>query len=192
MPKKILPIFLFLLLLCGTVSAKDVSYVNDKDINEASADDTRAYNIYIGKTIADVDAAFAELPGWEKRPHDKAARMYHRKGNDYVENVYVYAMSYNKDVVGSYRISYFTKTKEAADDIFYNTTKNFSYIIGSPSIKRGMSSAEWFINDTLKISVEYMEYDPRLPVAKNYPFEIAIKRISGDYHKFFQPSKATP
>ncbi len=190
---KALGIFLLLFLVAAAVSAAEgeVSYRDDRDVNEASSDDTMAYRIFIGKAIREIDAEFAERPGWERLPYDRAARMYRRQGGDYMENVYLYAQSYNEEIVGGYRISFFTKTKAAADDIYFNTTKNFGYILGRPSVKRGGVSEEWILNDHFKISVEYAEYDPRLPVAKVYPFEISVRRMSGDYRGFFQPSQAT-
>ena len=189
--KTALGVFLLLLFVTASVSAADVSYREDKDVNEASSDDTMAYHIYIGKAVSEVDAEFAKRPGWEKRSHDRAVRMYRRAGGDYIENVYLYAHPDNAEVVGSYRISFFTRTKAAADDIYFNTTKNFGYILGRPSVKRGGVSEEWILNDPLKISVEYTEYDPRLPVAKDFPFEISVRRMTGDYSGFFRSSQAT-
>ncbi len=185
---------LLLLFFCfgwAAALAADVSYRDDRDVNEASSDDTMAYRIYVGKSIREIDSEFAQREGWEARPHDRAARTYRRIGGDYMEIVYLYAEPYNQDVVGAYRVSFFMKTKAAADDIFFNTMKNISYILGRPSIRRGDVSAEWFLNDRLKLTVDYTEYDTRLPVAKEYPFEIAIRRTGGDYKKFFQPSQST-
>lgn len=192
MKKIFLAVLALMLVFGGTTLARDGSYMDDRDVNEASGDDTMAYHIYIGKAVADVDDIFSRMPGWEKKPHDKAVRMYRRQGADYIESVYIYGQPYNEEIVGSYRISFFTKTREAADDIFFNTTKNFGYNLGRPSIKRGTVSEEWIVSDSFKISVEFVEYDPRLPVAENYPFEIAIRRLSGDYRKFFMPSGVTP
>ncbi|MBQ9377634.1 MAG: hypothetical protein IJU05_07535 [Schwartzia sp.] len=192
MKKLFLAALMLMLVFGGTALATDGTYMDDKDVNEASGDDTMAYRIYIGKAVSEVDETFSGLPGWEKRPHDKAVRMYRRQGPDYIESVYIYGQPYNEEVVGSYRISFFTRTKEAADDIFFNTTKNFAYNLGRPSIKRGSVSEEWIVSDSFKISVELVEYDPRLPVSANYPFEISIRRTSGDYHKFFLPSQVTP
>lgn len=192
MRKIILAAFALMLVFGGAALAKDGTYMDDKDVNEASGDDTMAYHIYIGKAVADIDEVFAALPGWEKRSHDKAARMYRRQGADYIESVYIYGQPYNEEVVGSYRISFFTRTKEAAEDIYFNTTKNFAYNLGRPSIKRGSVSEEWIVSDSLKIGVEIVEYDPRLPVSAKYPFEVSIRRTSGDYRKFFLPSQVTP
>ena len=194
MPRKWLALMLTSLLLAfGAVAgAEQADYLDDKDINEASADDTMAYHIYIGKRVTDVDVYFAGLEGWQERSHDKAVRLYQRQGRDYIEDVYLYPYPGNAEIVGSYRVSYFTRTKEMADAIFRNTIKNFSYILGRPSVKRGTDSAEWIVSDSLKISVECVEYDQRLPVARNYPYEIAIRRQSGDYSSYFRASLVTP
>ena len=84
MKKILLAVFALMLAFCGTTFAGDGSYMDDRDVNEASGDDTMAYHIYIGKAVADVDESFSKMPGWERRPHDKAVRMYRRQGADYI------------------------------------------------------------------------------------------------------------
>ena len=42
----------------------------------------------------------------------------------------------------------------------------------------------------LPVTVEYNEYDARMPIVRDYyPYEVVIRRDVGDYKKFFQAIK---
>ena len=157
------------------------------DINEATRDDTMAFGLYIGKSIqAFIDDCTAK--GWERIPNEKAV-FFRVKKDGYIMGIAVHPNALDANLVGSYRIRFYAKTGEEADEMFMRAEKNFSYNFGRPSIKKGMSNLTWFLNDSFSIIVEYNEYDPRLTITQGYPYEIVIKRELGDYKKFFESQK---
>lgn len=157
------------------------------DINEATRDDTMAFGLYIGKPIqAFIDDCTAK--GWERIPNEKAV-FFRTQKDGYMMGIAVHPNALDENLVGSYRVRFYAKTGEEADEMFMRAEKNFSYNFGRPSIKKGMSNLTWFLNDSFSIIVEYNEYDPRMPITQGYPYEIVIKRELGDYKKFFESQK---
>ena len=167
----------------GIVHAETVP-VWQADVDEATRDDTMAFGLYIGKPIqAFIDDCTAK--GWERIPNEKAV-FFRTKKDGYMMGIAVHPNASAKDLVGSYRIRFYAKTQEEADEMYMRAEKSFSYNFGRPSIKRGMSNMTWFLNDSFSIVVEYNEYDKRMPITEGYPYEIVIKRELGDYKKFFE------
>ncbi len=161
-----------------------------KDLESATFEEQLAYKIYRGKLISEVEADFTRDVEWIRLQHKHAALHYKRNaGKDYYEKLYVYAQPDHPELVGDFRVCFYTKKREMAEDIFIEAQKNFSYNLGRPSIKKGGSSYTWLLDKNSLILVEYSEYDPRLPIAAEYPFEIAIYRQYGDYSAYFMPAK---
>lgn len=175
------------LLTPGVAYAADVQPWVD-DVNEATADDTMVYKVYIGKPVKDFIADFSKREAW-RRIEDKDIVIFEKNQTGYREAIYVFPQKENPDLIGEYRINFFVTKEEMADEIYMQAEKNFRYNFGKPSIKKGMSNMTWFLSDIFCISVEYNEYDPRLPVAKGYPYAISIHRSVGDYSKYFQSRK---
>ncbi len=161
-----------------------------KDLEAATFEEQLAYKIYRGKLISEVEADFTKDAKWTRLKHKSAALHYKRNaGKDYYEKLYVYAQPDHPELVGDFRICFYTKKLDMAENIFMAAQKNFSYNLGRPSIKKGGNSNTWFLDKSSRILVEFSEYDPRLPIATEYPFEIAIYRQYGDYSAFFMPPK---
>ena len=170
-------------LMPGTVQADQVP-AWQADVDEATRDDTMAFGLYIGKPIQSfIDSCKAQ--GWERIPSEKAV-FYLTKKNGYMMGIAVHPNALDKNLIGSYRIRFYAKTREEADEMYMRAEKNFSYNFGRPSLKKGMSNMTWFLNDSFAIIVEYNEYDPRMSITMGYPYEIVVKRDIGDYKKFFQ------
>ena len=158
------------------------------DIDEASRDDTMAFGLYIGKPLQSfIDDCTAK--GWERLPSEKAV-FFRAKKDGYMIGIAVHPNTLDKNLAGSYRIRFYAKTENEADEMFMRAEKNFAYNFGRPSIKKGMANMTWFLNDSFAILVEYNVYDPRMPITEGYPYEIVIKRDIGDYKKFFEPGKS--
>jgi len=155
-----------------------------QDVEAASFEDAVALQIYEGKPLAEVKAQFEADAGWKRLPHRKAALCYKHLGKGYCEVINIYSMPEQPELVGDFRVAFYTREREMADEIFMQAEKNFSYNLGRPSIKRGMLSYSWLLSKNAMISVEYVEYDTRLPVA-DYPFEILVNRQHGDYSGYF-------
>ena len=157
------------------------------DIDEATRDDTMAFGLYIGKPIQ----AFiedCEAKGWERIQSENAVFFLEKK-NGYRMGIAVHPNALDKKLVGSYRVRFYAKTRDEADEMYMRAEKNFSYNFGRPSVKKGVSNMTWFLNDSFSIVVEYNEYDARMPIMQGYPYEIVVKREIGDYKKFFAPQK---
>ena len=158
------------------------------DIDAATQDDTMAFNVYIGKPIKACVEDFLSN-GWTHAPNEPAD-FYIKKEKDYIYGVFIRPHVANKDLVGNYSIRFYAKTREMADEMYMRAEKNFSYNFGRPNVKQGTMNSTWFLNDTFSITVEYNEYDPRMPLVQNYyPYEVAITREMGDYEKFMVPAK---
>lgn len=160
----------------------------EDDIDKATRDDTMAFNVYIGKPIqACVDEFLKD--GWS-RVNDETANFYIKNKGDYYLGISLHPNKSSKDLVGSYRIRIYAKTSDMADEMYMRAEKNFAYNFGRPNIKKGTTNATWFLNESFSIIVEYNEYDPRMPIVRDfYPYEIVIKREIGDYKKFFEATK---
>ena len=167
------------------VYAADASYW--EDVNESTRDDTIAYGIYIGKPLQPVLDEYRQKK-W-KRIEREGAIIFECDKKDYILSVCLFPQQENPAYIGKYRIKFYVKTQEMADEIFMRAEKNFSYNFGRPSIKKGMANMTWFLSDSFGIVVEYNEYDARLPMVKGYPYEITITRENGDYKKFFEARK---
>ena len=159
-----------------------------KDIDEATRDDTMVYNIYVGKPMQSVIDELTQK-GWKQEPSDNGI-FYVKRKNGYIQGIALHPNASDKNIIGNYRIRFYAKDRDTADEMYMRAEKNFSYNFGRPSIKKGMSNNTWFLNDSFAIIVEYNEYDPKMPLVKNfYPYEIVIKRETGDYKKFFEAGK---
>ena len=158
------------------------------DIDKAAWDDEEAFNISIGKSIAD-SVALLQKEGW-KRVQNEETVFYIKKKVDYYLTIALHPDKSAPNKVGSYRIRIYAKTQELADEMYMRAEKNFAYNFGRPSIKKGTTNATWFLNESFSIVVEYNEYDARMPIVRDfYPNEIVIKREIGDYKKFFEATK---
>lgn len=153
------------------------------DVDEATRDDTMAFNIYIGKSMQSFLDDFKK-DGWTRMKDDNAV-LFMKEKKGYMMIVAVHPHKDNKNLVGNYRIRFFTKTREDADEMYMRAEKNFAYNFGRPNVKKGTSNVTWFLNDTLSIVVEYNEYDTRMALVRGYPYEIVVKRDMGDFRKFF-------
>ena len=157
----------------------------EDDIDKAAWDDEKAFNISIGKSIAD-SVALLQKEGW-KRVQNEDTVFYIKKKVDYYLTIALHPDKGAPDKVGSYRIRIYAKTQELADEMYMRAEKNFSYNFGRPNVKKGMTNVTWFLNDSFAIMVEYNQYDPRMPAVKTaYPNEIVIKREMGNYKTFFE------
>ena len=156
-----------------------------QDVEAASFEEAVALQIYEGKPLAEVEKQFEKDKGWKRLPHHKTALSYEHQGKGYYEIINIYPMQEHPDLVGDFRVAFYAREREMADEIFMQAEKNFSYTLGRPTIKRGIGSHTWLLSESSMISVEYLEYDPRLPVASSYPFEVIINRQHGDYHGYF-------
>lgn len=197
--KKILALALVSMALCGgsvpygasvlpsfgVAQAAETKPVWQEDIDEATRDDTMAFGIYIGKSM---DAFISDFQkrGWT-RADENGAVVFTKKYTDYAMMVAVHPHSEKKTLVGNYRIRFYGKTRDIADEMYMRAEKNFAYNFGRPNLKRGTSNMTWFLNDSFSIVVEYNEYDARMPLVKRFfPYEIVIKREVGDFSKFFR------
>ena len=172
----------------ATAQAAEQEEAWRSDVDEASRDDTMAYNIYIGKSL---QACIQDLEkqGW-KRVEGEEIPFYTKAKNGYLHAIALHPHPDHKDLVGSYRVRFYVKDRELADEMYMRAEKNFSYNFGRPSIKRGNMNETWMLNDSFAIVVEYNEYDVRIPIVQEfYPYEIVIKREMGDYKKFFEGRK---
>lgn len=158
------------------------------DIAKATRDDTMAFNVYIGKPI---QACIDELQknGFVHAPNEPGI-FYITKKNDYMYGIFIRPHQTHNDIVGSYSIRFYAKTSAMADEMYMQAEKNFSYNFGRPNVKQGTNNAIWFLNESFSVTVEYNEYDPRMPLVKYYyPYEVAINREIGDFKKFFVPAQ---
>ena len=158
------------------------------DITKATWDDTMAFNVYIGKSIP---ACIEELQknGFVHAPNEPGI-FYITKKKDYMYGIFIRPHEAHNDIVGNYSIRFYAKTREMADEMYMQAEKNFSYNFGRPSVKQGTTNAIWFLNETFSVTVEYNEYDPRMPLVQYYyPYEVAINREVGDFKKFFVPAQ---
>lgn len=156
------------------------------DVAKATKDDTMAFNVYIGKPI---QACVEELKkdGFVHAPNEPGI-FYIKKKTDYIYGIFILPHATHSDIVGNYSIRFYAKTSEMADEIYMQAEKNFSYNFGRPNVKQGTTNAIWFLNENFSITVEYNEYDPRMPLVQYYyPHEVAINREIGDFKKFFVP-----
>jgi len=159
-----------------------------QDIDKATQDDTMVFNVYIGKPIKACVEDF-QKNGWKHAPNEPAD-FYITKKNGYMYGIFIRPHTANKDLVGSYSVRFYAPTRELADEMYMRAEKNFSYNFGRPNVKQGNINATWFLNDSFAITVEYNEYDPRMPLVKHYyPYEVAINREMGDFKKFLVPAK---
>lgn len=158
------------------------------DINEATRDDTMAFNVYIGKPIQACIEDF-QKNGWEHVPNESGV-FYTIQKNDYIYGIAIRPHKANSSLVGNYSVRFYAKTREMADEMYMQAEKNFAYNFGRPNVKHGTTNATWFLNDSFSVTVEYNEYDARMPLVEHfYPYEVVIKREMGDYRKFFVPTK---
>lgn len=158
------------------------------DIDKAAWDDEEAFNISIGKSMAD-SVALLQKDGW-KRVQNEDTVFYIKKKIDYYLTIALHPDKSAPNKVGSYRIRVYAKTQELADEMYMRAEKNFSYNFGRPNVKKGTTNGTWFLSDTYAVTVEYNEYDARMPIVKDYyPYEVVIRRDVGDYKKFFQAIK---
>ena len=154
------------------------------DIDEATRDDTMAFGTYVGKPMQAYTEDFRNR-GWTLLD-EKGVVAFTTKKQDYAIMVVAQPHPMNKNIVGNYRIRFYGKTREMADEMYMRAEKNFSYNFGRPNVKMGTANMTWFLNDTFSIEIEYNEYDPRMPLVKKYfPYEVVIKRTMGDFGKFF-------
>ncbi|MBR3456695.1 MAG: hypothetical protein IKH16_00840 [Selenomonadaceae bacterium] len=159
-----------------------------EDINEATRDDTMAFNVYIGKPIQACIEDF-QKNGWEHAPNESGV-FYTIQKNDYIYGIAIRPHKANSSLVGNYSVRFYAKTREMADEMYMQAEKNFAYNFGRPNVKHGTTNATWFLNDSFSVTVEYNEYDARMPLVEHfYPYEVVIKREMGDYRKFFVPTK---
>ena len=174
--------------LCAPRAAQAAEYVEpdwQKDIDEATRDDTMAFGIYVGKPIQAVVDDLTKA-GWQRKDNDKAVMMMKRE-KDYIKMIALHPHGQDKNIVGNYRIRFYAKDVATADEMYMRAEKNFSYNFGRPQVKKGMTNVTWFLNDSFAIMVEYNQYDPRMPAVKTaYPNEIVIKREMGNYKTFFE------
>lgn len=156
------------------------------DITEATKDDTVAFNIYIGKPI---QACLDELKskGFVHAPNEPEM-FYIMKKKDYIYGILLSPHETYSDTVGFYSIRFYAKTSQMADEMYMQAEKNFSYNFGRPLVKQGTTNATWILNESFSVTVEYNEYDPRVPLIQYYyPHEVVISREAGDFKKFFVP-----
>lgn len=157
-----------------------------QDAEATSFEEAFTYKLFTGKPIKDAVADFDRMEEWKRIPHSKAAAAYERQGKGYYEIMYIYPQSDYPDLIGDFRISFYVKEKAMAEEIFAQIAGNFLSTLGRPGIRRGSSSYIWLLSRDSRIVVECMEYDPRLPVASSYPFEIVINRQHDDYSGYFE------
>ena len=156
-----------------------------EDINEATRDDTMAFGVYIGKPLQQFIDDF-QSKGWKKTDNYGGPFGFQKKKGDYMIAVAVYPHGENKNLVGNYSVRFHIKDQDTADSMYMMAEKNFAYNFGRPSVKKGNNNMTWFLNDTFSLIVEYNEYDARMPLVKDFPYEIVIKRQMGDFKSFFQ------
>lgn len=157
-----------------------------QDVEATTFEEALACKIFTGKPIADVIADFDQMEGWKRIPHRNAAAAYEHQGKGYYEIMYIYPQPDYPDLIGDFRISFYVKKQAMADELFGKLSRNFLKTLGRPGIQRGTSSYIWFFDQYSRLMVEYLDYDPRLPVASSYPFEIVINRQHDDYSGYFQ------
>lgn len=155
------------------------------DIDEATIDDTMAFGVYIGKPLQTYMDDF-KRKGWKINNSYSTAIAFQKDKGDYLIAVAVYPHENNKNLAGNYSVRFHVKDRNTADEMYMRAEKNFSYNFGRPSIKRGTNNRTWFISDTFSLLVEYNEYDARMPLVQKFPFEIVVKRQTGDFKRFFQ------
>lgn len=171
--------------LCSRAQAAEPAWLDD--INAASSDDTMAYGIYIGKPIKEVIDAF-ENKGWTRADQGEKVIFIRDKGN-YKQMVAIHPNISNADFVGSYRIRFQVKDKTEAEDMYMHAEKNFSYNFGRPTFTKGSDNKTWVLNESFAIVVEFNEYNAKIAEAKDYPYEVVIKRELGDYKQFLLPGQ---
>lgn len=171
--------------LCKTAYAASPAWL--EDVDSASSDDTIAYGIYIGKPMQSVVDEFLGK-GWTRTDEDSKVVLTKNKGR-YIQLIVLHHHTSNKDLVGSYRIRFRVKDKTEAEDMYMHAEKNFSYNFGRPTFTKGSDNRTWVMNESFAIIVEFNEYNTRIAAAKNYPYEVVIKREMGDYKQFLMPGQ---
>jgi len=156
-----------------------------EDIEEATKDDTMAFGIYIGKPLQTFIDDFTSK-GWQRNNNYGKTIAFQKDRGAYLIAVVVHPHENNKNLVGNYDIRFHIKDRNTADEMYMMAEKNFSYNFGRPNVKRGNDNRVWFINDTFSLLIEYNEYDPRMSLVKNFPYEVVVKRQTGDFKRFFQ------